>query len=278
MNVPDRQLGVSEAYPLRLVELLSPVTAHRFGPFAALADRLYEPGREGLGTAQLGVAAAIGFVCAIVTVLVRAVRNADRRGWSIEARLGVVMVGALLLGTKGGLSRALELVGLGGVRAWNRIAIVIAFAGMAVFARLLDRVYVAIRARRRRVPRIGWALLLVAVVGLGVLDQAAPAAMPHPKATEQLWHDDGAFVASMERRLAAQLHGLPATGRRLSRPQRDRADVGLRLDQRGLSALEDVALEQRRHPRARRRVAVPGLGAPDARPRSAAWRRWGSRR
>jgi phosphoglycerol transferase len=201
LNVPDRQLGVSEAYPLRLVELLSPVTAHRFGPFAALADRLYEPGREGLGTAQLGLAAAIGFVCAIVTVLVRAVRSADRRGWSLEARLGVVMVGALLLGTKGGLSRALELVGLGGVRAWNRIAIVIAFAAIAVFARLLDRLYVAVRARRRRVPRIGWALFLVGVAVLGVLDQAAPAAMPHPKATEQLWHDDGAFVASMERRL-----------------------------------------------------------------------------
>ena len=80
LSVPDRQPGVSEAYPLRLVELLSPVTAHRFGPFAALADHLYEPGREGLGTAQLGVAAAIGFVCAVVTVLVRAVRSARSAG------------------------------------------------------------------------------------------------------------------------------------------------------------------------------------------------------
>ena len=68
---------MSEAYPLRIVELLSPVTAHRFGPFAALADHLYEPGREGLGTAQLGLAAAIGFVCAVVDGA-RA-RGAERR-------------------------------------------------------------------------------------------------------------------------------------------------------------------------------------------------------
>src|SRR5204863_6714689 len=44
LGVPDRELGVAETYPLRLVELLSPVTAHRFGPFAVLADHLYEPG------------------------------------------------------------------------------------------------------------------------------------------------------------------------------------------------------------------------------------------
>ncbi|MDQ1481140.1 MAG: hypothetical protein QOI44_2001, partial [Actinomycetota bacterium] len=62
LGVPDRIVGAAEGYPLRLVELLSPVTAHRFGPFAALADHLYEPGREGFGSAQLGLAAAIGFV------------------------------------------------------------------------------------------------------------------------------------------------------------------------------------------------------------------------
>jgi len=201
LTVPDRDPGVAEAYPLRLVELLSPVTAHRFGPFAALADHLYEPGRQGLGTAELGLAAAIGFACAVVAVLVRAVRSADRRGWSLEARLGIVMVGALLLGTKGGISRALELVGLQGVRAWNRIAIVIAFAAIAVFARLLDRLRVVLHRRQQSLPRFAWASLLAVVVVVGVLDQASPAAMPHPKAIASAWHSDGAFVASMERQL-----------------------------------------------------------------------------
>jgi hypothetical protein len=199
LGVPDREPGVSEAYPLRLVELLSPITQHRFGPFSAIADQFYERGREGLGTAELGLAAAIGFVCAVVTVLVRAIRSADRRGWSLESRLGIVMVAALLLGMKGGLSRALELTGLQGVRAWNRIAIVVAFAGIVVFARLLDRVRVLLRRRRWRRPRALWTAMLVVVLVAGVLDQTSPASTPNPRAREAAWKADGVFVQSIER-------------------------------------------------------------------------------
>jgi phosphoglycerol transferase len=201
LGVPDRTPGVSEAYPLRLVELLSPVTAHRFGLFAALADHLYEPGREGLGTAELGLFAAIGFVCALVTVLLRAVRNRERRGWSFESRLGLIMLAALLIGTKGGLARVFEFVGLQGVRAWNRIAIVVAFAAIVVFARLLDRVRVRIHRRRRRRPGMVLTSFLVIVLAVGVLDQTSPAMMPNPASVAALWHADGAFVASMERQL-----------------------------------------------------------------------------
>ena len=203
LGVPDRALGAAEAYPLRLVELLSPVTAHRFGPFAALADHLYEPGREGFGTAQLGLAASIGFVCAILAVLVRAARGAERRGWSLESRLGIIMVAALLIAMKGGVNRALEFTGLQGVRAWSRIAIVVAFASIAVFARLLDRLRVVIHRRHWRRPRLTYVSVLVLVVVLGVLDQASPALMPSTGATARAraWRADEAFVASMQRQL-----------------------------------------------------------------------------
>ncbi len=208
LGVPDRVLGVSEAYPLRLVELLSPVTAHRFGPFAALADHLYEPGKEGFGSAQLGLAAAIGFVCALVAVLVRATRGTvdrgtERRGWSFESRLGIVILVAILLGMKGGISRALELTGLQGVRAWSRIAIVIAFASIAVFARLLDRLRVVIHRRHWPRPRLVFAAILAIVVVLGVLDQAAPPLMPSAGAAARSdwWHDDAEFVDTLQRQL-----------------------------------------------------------------------------
>jgi phosphoglycerol transferase len=185
------------------VELLSPVTAHRFGPFATVADHLYEPGREGYGTAQLGLAAAIGFVCAVLTVLVRAVHGGEHRGWALEARLGIVALAALLLGMKGGISRALEFTGLQGVRAWSRIAIVIAFASIVVFARLLDRVRVVMRRRRWRRPQLAYASVLVLVVTLGAFDQASPALMPTAGASERerLWRADEAFVASMEKQI-----------------------------------------------------------------------------
>ncbi len=203
LGVPDRAIGAAESYPLRLVELLSPVTSHRFGPFAALADHLYEPGREGFGSAQLGLAASIGFVGAVVAVLVRAVRGAERRGWWLESRLGVVILAALLLAMKGGVSRALEYMGLQGVRAWSRIAIVIAFASLVVFARLLDRARVVIHRRHWRRPRLIYASFLVIVAVLGVLDQASPALMPTAGASsrERAWRADDAFVASLERQL-----------------------------------------------------------------------------
>lgn len=201
LGVPDRLPGASELYPLRLVELLSPVPGHRFGPFATIATDLAEPGRLGFGTAELGLAATIGFVCAVVAILVRAVRAGDRRGWSFEARLGIVMIAALFLAMKGGLSRILEYVGLEGVRAWNRIAIVIAFASIVVFARLLDRLRVAARRRQWPQSRMVWCSVLVIIGIIGTLDQASPVLMPNPQAQAKAWHADGAFVASLQHRL-----------------------------------------------------------------------------
>ena len=205
LGVPDRRLGVAEIYPLRIVELFSPATGHRFGPFAFIADQLYAPGHRGPGTAVLGIAASAGVVVAFFAVVTRAVRRAPHRSWSFEARIGIVIVSALVLGTGGGLSRALELVGLSGIRAWNRIAIVIAFAGTVVFARLLDRARVAIarpRDRARRViPRAAWATGGALIIVLGALDQASPALLPKPQDRAGLWRRDGAFVATIERRL-----------------------------------------------------------------------------
>ena len=201
LGVPDRRLGISEAYPLRLVELLSPVTAHRLGPFAFLADQLYAPGRRGAGTAMLGLAASVGFVVAIFAVLLVATRRTKRRSWSYEARVGILVIAALVLGTAGGLSRALELVGLSGVRAWTRIAIVVAFASIVVFGRLLDRLRVTLARRRQPFPRLAWTSCLAVILVVCTLDQAAPASLPNPGGRAALWRTDRAFVAKLERRL-----------------------------------------------------------------------------
>jgi len=134
---------------------------------------------------------------------VRALRGAQRRSWSFESRLGLIMVVAILLAMKGGVSRVLEFTGLQGVRAWSRIAIVVAFASIVVFARLLDRLLVVVHRRHWRRSRLTFSSFLVIVVVLGVLDQASPLLMPSAGATsrERAWRDDQAFVASMQRQL-----------------------------------------------------------------------------
>ena len=200
LGVPDRRPGVSEAYPLRIVELLSPVSQHRFAPFAAIADQLYGIKQRGFGTAMLGLAGSIGLIVAIGALIVRAARRSPDRGWSFEARIGVVILAALLLGAGGGISRALELTGLSGVRAWTRIAIVISFASIVVFSRLLDRARVALtRTRSRPLPRLTVPVALGLVVVFGAFDQASPALIPKPR--EAAWRADGRFVATLEHRL-----------------------------------------------------------------------------
>ncbi len=199
LGVPDRRPGVSEAYPLRIVELLSPVTQHRFGPFSWLADQLYETKQRGFGTAMLGLAGSIGVVVALGALILWGVRRSHDRGWSFEARIGIVILAALLVGTGGGISRALELTGLSGVRAWTRIAIVIAFASIVVFARLLDRARVMVARRSRPLPRLAAPVALGLVVVFGVFDQASPALIPKPR--EAAWRADGRFVTTIERRL-----------------------------------------------------------------------------
>jgi len=105
------------------------------------------------------------------------------------------------------------LTGLSGVRAWNRLAIVIAFAGIAVFGRLLDRAHVALARRLHARSRSLWTGGLVVVLVVGVLDQASPAMMPDPQGRAALWRADGTFVAALEQRLPrdAMVFQLPVT-------------------------------------------------------------------
>ena len=122
--------AVSEGYPLRIVELLSPVAGHRLAPFAWVSDQLSAVGRHGLGTANLGLAAAIGFCIGIGALLLAPLirPRAAAAGSSSPASASSMLI-AFFFGAAGGLAASMELVGLQGVRAWNRIAIVIAFAG-----------------------------------------------------------------------------------------------------------------------------------------------------
>jgi len=214
LPVPERVRGASEKYPLRIAELLSPVTDHRFAPFSTLADSLSAPNRHGLGAANLGTIAAVGFVTGIVVLLAHVVPRRTRGGWTLEARLGLVMLVALLLGVGGGVSRLLESVGLQGVRAWSRIAIVIAFAALTVSMRLLDRARVSFRLRRgHRLPTGAWISVLVLVLLFGAWDQTAATVLPGVTARGAAWDRDARFVAALEARVppGTMVFQLPVT-------------------------------------------------------------------
>lgn len=199
LAVPERIRGTSDLYPLRIAELVGPITDHRFGPFATLASNLSPPGRQGLGTAQLGAIGAIGLVVGVAALVIRVVRHHAGSGWRFEARLGVVMLVAILLGMGGGVGRLLEHLGLQGVRAWPRIGIVIAFAALVVTLRLLDRARASLHLRNRNVPAGAWIAGLAALLVIGVWDQTPATALPAASASAAAWTRDQRFVDRLER-------------------------------------------------------------------------------
>lgn len=201
LAVPERIRGTSDLYPLRLAELVGPITDHRFGPLATLAANLSPPGRQGLGTAQLGTIGAIGLVVGVAALVVRVVRHHAGSGWRYEARLGVVMLVAVLLGMGGGVGRLLEHLGLQGIRAWPRIGIVIAFAALVVVLRLIDRARASLHRRGRDVQTTAWVAGLAVLLVIGVWDQTPATALPTATASAAAWTRDQRVVDRLERAL-----------------------------------------------------------------------------
>lgn len=195
----SRPAGSTELYPLRPLALITPVAGHRFGPFATLAEKWSPLFQASSTTANLGLFAAIGMIATLVWLGSRVVRNHTRSS-SIGARLGVVILLALGIAVQGSAANLLEASGIASIRAWVRIAIVIAFAGVAASCHLLADV----RHRLgRRVSTIGWIAVLIVIGIVATLDQAAPAAIPDARTKQAAFESDRAFVRDLEDRLPA---------------------------------------------------------------------------
>jgi phosphoglycerol transferase len=138
---------------------------------------------------------------------------AGRRGESLRQRAGA---GALIVvlaafGVAGGLSWVAYTGGLAQIRSWNRVAILIAFLGLVALAPLLDAALVWARRRWCRVPRVAFAAVAVAVVGLALFDQIGSGMVADPRANEAAWANDADFFAAIEEELppGASVYELP---------------------------------------------------------------------
>jgi hypothetical protein len=203
LSVGTRPPDSSEDFPLRLVELLSPIYHHRLAPFSALNSLLAEPGQRGLETANLGLIASIGLIVVLCMLPRQILTRGDDRSssFNLEARLGIIVVLGLLLGMKGGISRLLALTSFAEIRAWVRMAIVIAFACIVVISRLLDRLRAYMFRRWDRDRRVVFASVLVLVCVIGILDQTSIGNLPNPNNGAATWRSDDTFVHGLEARL-----------------------------------------------------------------------------
>jgi phosphoglycerol transferase len=131
------------------------------------------------------------------------------------AALGVAVV--LAIAVTGAVSSLTRVFVSNDIRAWNRMSVLIAFFALLSVGLLLDRVLAMIRlrlARDRRLARLGpWpgAVLLLAVLAFGIVDQTSRFFVPNFSRDAAEYRSDGRFDATIEHSLGrgAEVMELP---------------------------------------------------------------------
>lgn len=203
-SVAVRQPGESELFGLKLADMVIPRNTHRIGALARRGNDYYTrtPLRsEGFNPA-LGSVATLGLVAALLVLLATGLASATaslRR--SRIAVAGAVALMGFLIGTVGGGSALIAYALTPQLRAWNRLALFIAFAALIAVALALTALGERLRARGR--PAWLPAVIAASVGVAGVYDQTSVIDAPDYPAVAAAWKADGEFAATMQDRFAA---------------------------------------------------------------------------
>jgi phosphoglycerol transferase len=202
--VAARGPGESELYGLKLADMVIPRNTHRVDVLAGHGQAYYAqtPLRsEGFNPA-LGSVATFGLLAALLVLLATGIASATaslRR--SRIAVAGTVALMSFLIGTIGGGSALIAYELTPQLRAWNRLALFIAFASLIAVALLLTALGERLRARARP----AWlAAVIAAFVGvLGVYDQTSEVDAPDYAAVATAWKANDDFATRMQDRFPA---------------------------------------------------------------------------
>ncbi len=192
-----------EAFSLRLTNLILPAPGSSIPPLRRLAaryDHAIAPGYCEACYASLGTAGTVGFlwlgVCALATLAGAGEWYGGRRLFR-HAAAGVAV--ALAVGAVGGLSSVIEFLLTPDIRGWNRISVLIAFLSLLAVGLLLDSLTAWLRPRRHGATVA--ALMLAAVLMLGVYDQTSGTLAPASATVTREYRSDDTFVAEIQARL-----------------------------------------------------------------------------
>ena len=203
-SVAVRQPGESELLGLKLADMVIPRNTHRIDALARRGQDYYArtPLRsEGFNPA-LGSVATLGLLAALLVLLATGLASATaslRR--SRIAVAGTVALMGFLIGTVGGGSALIAYALTPQLRAWNRLALFIAFAALLAVALLLT----ALGERLRTRGRPAWlpAVIAAFVGAVGVYDQTSATDAPDHAAVAADWRADEGFPNAMQRRFPA---------------------------------------------------------------------------
>ena len=192
-EIVERGLANIEYYSLKLSDLVLPVAGHRVQWLADLRVDAQALTLRGEQAGAIGLFGVVGLLVLAATTVVRLLRGSagGRRG-----ALTVVAGSAFVVATVGGGATVLGVAGFTYLRAWGRIAVVLAFCGFAAVALGYEGLH-----RRPRGLLSGF--LVAFVVMLGLLDTNPGMPFPDYDRTANSWTSDEAFVREIEQRLGA---------------------------------------------------------------------------
>jgi phosphoglycerol transferase len=207
-----RGISETEVNGLRVAELVVPRVDHRIEAFADAqrkTDR-FSPVASSERGQQLGFIGAVGFVGIIVFTLSRLLlrprsddpaRSPPPLGTRSEIvqRLGLLTIVAVVVATVSGVSLLISAVGLRYIRSYNRVSVFIGFFALVAVAFGLD--WLIARLPRWHGRAVLAAVVCVAVLAVGVLDQTSSADVPDYKALDRAWDSDEVFMDRIEREL-----------------------------------------------------------------------------
>ncbi len=206
--VLDRSLHDQDYYALRPVNLVLPASGHRIKALSTIAaeSAKAKSTNSESGSTSLGIIGSIGLIIGIGAALAAALGTRSRRSAEADfvARLGVINVISILLGSIGGFAFLLALAGFRTYRSWNRISVFIALCSLLVVAVGLERLFSYLRRIQR--PRLGTVVVALVVAVLligGVLDQITPPRVPNYKATATRFDSDATFYRTLEKKVPA---------------------------------------------------------------------------
>lgn len=193
-----RSAGEAERFGLKIAQLLLPITAHRVPFMARLKhDYSHAPLTNENNNSSLGLAGAAGFVLLLgVLFTYRRAEDDPEDPVDLLPTLSKLNLAALLLATIGGFGSLFALVISPHIRSYNRISVYVAF--FSLFAIVLVLEWIAQRKVRTNNGRIIFAVALVVLLVLGVLDQTGKHFVPNYAGLREEYGDNREFIARVE--------------------------------------------------------------------------------
>jgi phosphoglycerol transferase len=170
MSIPHKMPAESEAYGLKIRQLISPLREHTLNPFRAWAEKEGKaafPLETENVSSRLGLVASLGFLGLLGTVFIAGRRFGDQGRLLLAG--GQLSVAGVLLGTIGGLGSLFALLISPDIRAWNRVSPFLMFFALAGVGIAADAI-VRWAGRRFRIRTAG-VIVGAGICTIGLYDQ-----------------------------------------------------------------------------------------------------------